>query len=231
MTQATPLPDHGSEWGLGFLLLLLDLYGLVVLLGVGTVVAIALTRFDRRIPTVLEYLLGGLLVASLGFSGIVGPVVATVGRFDLVAVIALGVHLPPLLVALRRRAADGGRPRVLATAAMAWSFPFLLGFGMIGGIVCVARGVRTAAQTPSPDGPHRDRPRDGRVRGFPDGDRRRGRGRRRSVGVPSAPATCAGRFHAGGWSGPFHGTRCDSHTPAARDGSPLPLLATGVVML
>lgn len=142
MTQATPLPDHGSEWGLA--VLLLDLYGLVALLGVGTLVAIALTRVDRSVPTVLQYLLGGLLVASLGFAGILGLLAAAAGRFDLVAVLALAVYLPPMLVVLRRRGTVGGRLRALTAAAMAWSLPFMLGFGVLAAVGGVVRGVPPA---------------------------------------------------------------------------------------
>lgn len=144
MTKATPtpLPDHGSEWGLAFLLL--DLYGLVALVGVGTVVAFALTRFDRSVPPVVQYLFGGLLVASLGLAGFITLVAAAAGRFDLVGLLALAVYLPPLLVVRRRRGSTGGHLRALTAAGMAWSLPFLLGFGVLGAVGSVARGVPPA---------------------------------------------------------------------------------------
>lgn len=91
-TQATPTPHPNHPIGLALaLLLLLDLYGLVALRGVGTVVSIALSLFGRRIPTILQYLLAGLLVASLGFAAFVLVLATSAGRFGFVAVIALGV--------------------------------------------------------------------------------------------------------------------------------------------
>ena len=69
MTHAspTPVPDHGTGWGLLFLFL--ALYGLVGVVGLGTVVAMSLHRFERRTPTLLRYLLVVVLLGSLAVAG------------------------------------------------------------------------------------------------------------------------------------------------------------------
>lgn len=125
----TPVPDHGTEWGLLFLLV--DLYGFVALLGAGTVVAVALCAFDRPVPKPLQYLLVAGLVGALALAGFVLLVAATDGRFDAVALLLFIVFLPLALSVSRRRGTGSGRLDTLAHAAMAWSIPALVGFGVV----------------------------------------------------------------------------------------------------
>lgn len=131
MTQPspTPVPDHGTGWGL--LLLFVALYGVVSLLGLGTVVAVALGRFDRRVPRALQYPVVAVLLGALGVSGFIVLVAAAARRYDVVALLLLVVFLPLTLVVLRRRGAADGRLALLAHAALAWSVPFLVGFGVV----------------------------------------------------------------------------------------------------
>lgn len=147
MTQPspTPVPDHGTGWGL--LLLFINLYGMVALLGFGTVVAIALNHFDRRIPSPVQYLLAAVLLGALGLSGFIVLVAATAQRYDVVALMFLIVFLPPTLVVIRSRGTVRGRSAIFARAAMAWSLPFLVGFGMIGFV-----GTRLGGLSPAVTG-------------------------------------------------------------------------------
>lgn len=128
-TTPTPLPDHGTGWGLLFLFL--DLYGIVGLLGVGTIVTIALTQFDRRVPKVLQYLLVTVLLLALGLSGFIILVATTAQRYNVVALLLLIVFLPLTLSVLSRCGGNGGRLATLTHAALTWSLPFLVGFGVI----------------------------------------------------------------------------------------------------
>lgn len=144
MTQPspTPLPDHGTGWGL--LLLFVNLYGLVALLGFGTVVAIALDRFDRRVPRTLVYLVVGVLLVTVGLAAFVVVVAATSGRYDVVALV-LGVVFLPLAVAVLGRRGNGRRRlAVLARAAMVWSLPFLVGFGVVAFVDAQSSGIPRA---------------------------------------------------------------------------------------
>lgn len=127
----TPVPDHGTGWGLLFLFV--GLYGIVALLGGGTVVAIALDRLERPIPTTLQYLAVAVLFGALGVSGFIVLVAASARRYDVVALLLLVVFLPLALVVLRRRGTARGRVAIFARAAMAWSLPFLVGFGVVAG--------------------------------------------------------------------------------------------------
>lgn len=131
MTQAspTPVPDHGTGWGL--LLLFLWLYGTVALLGAGTVVAIVTDRLGRRVPRSLHYLLVAVLLGALGLAGFTIAVAARAGTYDVVALLLLIVFLPLSLVVRRHRGSSRGHLAVLARGAMAWSIPFLVGFGVI----------------------------------------------------------------------------------------------------
>lgn len=125
----TPVPDHGTGWGLLFLFI--DLYAIVALLGVGAVVAIAITRFDRQIPKALHYLLVAVLLLALGLSGIIVLLATTAQRYDVVALLLLIVFLPLTLSVRRHRGRGRGRLAALTRAAIAWSLPFLVGFGVL----------------------------------------------------------------------------------------------------
>lgn len=127
--STTPVPDHGTGWGL--LLLFVGLYGTVGLLGVGTVVAFVIHRLDRRFPRPLEYLLVAVLLGALGFAGFALLVAARAGRYDVVGLLLLVVFLPLAYVTLRRRGTTRRRVAILSSAAMAWSLPFLIGFGVV----------------------------------------------------------------------------------------------------
>lgn len=131
MTQPTPtpVPDHGTGWGL--LVLFIYLYGSVALLGVGTVVAIVMTQFDRSIPKALHYLEVAVLFLTLGLSGFIIVVAGTAQRYDVVALLLLIVVLPLTLFVLRHRGSIQSRLALLAHAAFVWSLPFLVGFGVI----------------------------------------------------------------------------------------------------
>lgn len=131
MMQAspTPVPDHGTGWGL--LLLLVTLYGVVGVLGVATAGTFVARRFDGRLPPWLQYLVAGVLLVAVGVSGFTVLVAATGRLYDVVALLLLVVGLPLALVVLRRRRQVRGRLTLLAHAAMAWSLPFLVGFGVV----------------------------------------------------------------------------------------------------
>lgn len=131
MTQPTPtsVPDHGTGWGL--LLLFAALYGVVALLGVGTVAAAALHYADRPLPAALEYLVTVVFLGALGVAGFALLVAATAGMYDVVALLALVAGLPPALVVGRRRGSGSPLVARLAHAAMTWSLPFLLGFAVV----------------------------------------------------------------------------------------------------
>lgn len=135
----TPLPDHGTGWGLLFLLV--DLYGIVTLLGVGTVVVIALDHLGREIPTSLQYLVLAVLLGALGVAGFIVLVAVRASRYDVVALLLLAVFLPLTLVVLRRRERTAGRVATVTRAAFAWSLPFLAGFGVIAFGGTVAQGI------------------------------------------------------------------------------------------
>lgn len=141
MTQPTPtpIPDHGTGWGL--LVLFLNLYGIVALLGVGTIVVLTMNQFDRQIPKILHYLLVAVLLVSLVLSGFITLVAGTAQRYDVVALLLLIVFLPLTLSVLYWR----GRVRdwvvILTHAAIAWSLPFLVGFGVIAFIGTRTRGI------------------------------------------------------------------------------------------
>lgn len=125
----TPVPDHGSEWGL--LLLFLWLYGVVCLVGAGTVVAVLADRLGRDVSRVLQYLVVAVLLGALALSGFTIAVGARAGRYDVVTLLLLLVFLPLALVVRRHHGTSAGRLAVLARAGMAWSLPFLVGFGVI----------------------------------------------------------------------------------------------------
>ncbi|MFB6102162.1 MAG: hypothetical protein ABEJ73_06305 [Haloplanus sp.] len=138
----TPVPDQGTGWGLLFLLL--DLYGTVALLGVGTGVTLVLRRFDRRVPTALRYLVVAAFLGAFGLAGFTVLVAATAERHDVVALLLAAVFVPPTLVGLRRRNTVPGRGALLAHVATTWCFPFLVGFGVLAGIGTQVSGVPPA---------------------------------------------------------------------------------------
>lgn len=141
MTQPTPtpLPNHGTGWGLLFLFIYL--YGIGALLGIGTMAVIALTQFERRVPKILQYLVVVALLGALGLSGFISLVAGTTGRYDVVALILLTVFLPLTLKVLFRRRRNGGRLAILTHAALAWSLPFLVGFGVIAVVGTSSGGI------------------------------------------------------------------------------------------
>lgn len=145
MTQPspTPVPDHGTGWGLLFLFV--TLYGVVALLGIGTIVALAADRVGRRMPPLLQYLVVTVLLGALGVSGFIVLVAASAGQYDIVALLLLLVVLPLALVVLRRRRTARGRVALLAGAARAWSLPFLAGVGVLAVAGTLGGGVSPEA--------------------------------------------------------------------------------------
>lgn len=141
LQTGTPVPDHGTGWGLLFLFV--ALYGVVAVLGAGTVAAVTLTRLDRRQPRVLRYLLVATLLGALALAGFTLLVAAAAGRYEVVALLLLVVFLPLGGVAVRARGEARGRLGVLARAATAWSLPFLAGFGVLAFV-----GSRTGPVSP-----------------------------------------------------------------------------------
>lgn len=127
--SGTPVPDHGTGWGLLFLFV--ALYGVVAVLGAGTLAAFALRRFDRERPRPLRYLVVALLLGALAVAGFTVLVAAAAGRWGVVALLLLVVFLPLGGVAAGARGADRDRLESLAHAATAWSLPFLAGFGAL----------------------------------------------------------------------------------------------------
>lgn len=144
MTQPTPtpVPDHGTGWGLLFLFI--NLYGIVALLGVGTVVAFALNHVDRRIPTTFLYLMGVVLLGAVSLSGFIVLLAGTAGRYDVVVLIVLIVFLPLTRVVLRLRGKVRRHVAILTCAAMAWSIPFLVGFGVVAFVGTAGGGITPA---------------------------------------------------------------------------------------
>lgn len=131
MIQPTPspVPDHGTGWGL--LVLFIDLYGIVALLGIGAILAMVAQRFDRSIPPPADYLVVAVLLGALGVSGFVVLVAIEAGRYDVVALLALAVFFPLSLLVLLRRQTGSGLVTLLCHAALVWSLPFLVGFGVL----------------------------------------------------------------------------------------------------
>lgn len=125
----TPVPDHGTGWGLLFLFIYL--YGVVSLLGVGTIVAYGLIQLDRQIPGAFQYLVGVVLFAAIGLAGFIVLVGATAGMYDVVAIVLLTVGLPLAFVMIRGRRRARSRLALMTRAGIAWSLPFLAGFGVV----------------------------------------------------------------------------------------------------
>lgn len=131
MTQPspTPVPDHGTGWGL--LMLFSLVYGIVVVLGAVTVLALAMRYFNKRFPKALEYLSLGLLVGALAVSVFTALVAARAQRFDVVGLFLVIVFLPLAYVITSRYGTERSRLAVATHAALAWSLPFVAGFGVI----------------------------------------------------------------------------------------------------
>lgn len=127
--STTPVPDHGTGWGLLFLFS--SLYASVAILGVLTLSAIALQYFNRRVPQLLEYFSVVMLLGALGISLFTLLVAVTAQMSNIVGILLLTVFLPLAYVMVRRRGADGSRSAIITSAAMVWSIPFLVGFGVI----------------------------------------------------------------------------------------------------
>jgi len=138
-TSPTPVPDHGTGWGL--LLLFSWLYGLAVLLGVGTVGVLLFSYVERETPSVLYYAVLAALLAILVVAGFTTLVALTAGRYDTVVLLVLIVFLPLSFSGVRRRGTDRQTVRRLAHAAMVWSLPFLLGFGITAVVTTTASGI------------------------------------------------------------------------------------------
>lgn len=76
-------------------------------------------------------LLVATLLGALGLAGFSLVVAAAAQRWDVVVLLLCIVVFPVALVGHRRRDSTQGRAAVIAYAAMVWSLPFLLGFGVI----------------------------------------------------------------------------------------------------
>lgn len=141
MTQPspTPVPDHGTGWGL--LLLFSYLYVVVGILGILTISAIALRYFNRRVPQLLNYFSVVILFGALGISLFTLLVTATAQMYDIVGLLLLIVFLPLAYVVVRRRETDSSRLAIITHAAMVWSLPFLVGFGVIAFLGTLASNI------------------------------------------------------------------------------------------
>lgn len=128
-SSPTPVPDHGTGWGLLFLFIYL--YGAVTLLGIGAIVAFGLHQFGRRIPAALQYLMGIVLLGAVGIGGFIVLVAATAQMYDVVALVLLIVFVPLTLVILHGHRRSNSQLAIIIHAAMAWSLPFLIGFGIV----------------------------------------------------------------------------------------------------
>lgn len=137
--STTPVPDHGTGWGL--LLLFVYLYGAVAILGLATIVATALQYVDRDVPRPLDYLSVALLLGALGISLFTLLVAARAQLYDVLGLLLLVVFLPLGYVVVRRRGTDVSRLAITAHAALVWSLPFLVGFGVIAVGGTVAGGL------------------------------------------------------------------------------------------
>lgn len=144
MTQPspTPVPDHGTGWGLLFLFAYL--YGSVAILGVLTSLAIVLRYFNKRVPQPLQYLSVVILLGALGISLFTLLVAGTAQMYNIVGLLVLIVFLPLAYVVVRRHRTDGSRLAIITHAAMVWSIPFLVGFGVIGFVGILATNIPPA---------------------------------------------------------------------------------------
>lgn len=131
MTQPspTPVPDHGTGWGL--LLLFAYLYGIVGILGSLTIVTIGLRYINKRVPQPLQYLSVVVLLGALGLSGFVLLVAATAKMYEVVGLLLLIVVTPLAYVMVTQRGTKSSRLTIITHAGMVWSIPFLVGFGVI----------------------------------------------------------------------------------------------------
>lgn len=138
----TPVPDHGTGWGL--LLLFSSLYGIVALLWVLTIIAIALRYVTERVPQPLQYLAVVTLLGALGVSLFTLLVAATAQLYDVVGGVVLLVFVPLAYVVDSRRGTDVSRLAVITHAALVWSIPFLVGVGMIAVVATLASTIPPA---------------------------------------------------------------------------------------
>ncbi len=87
-------------------------------------------------------MVAGLLIA-IGLEGFIILVAGTTRQYDVVALLILPVFLPLVLVIFRRRERVRDRLALLTHAVMVWSFPFLIGFGVIAFVGTPSRWSRT----------------------------------------------------------------------------------------
>jgi len=125
-----PTPDHGS--GFGILLLFGWLFAVVALLGLLTLAAIASRRWAGRVPSVIRYGAAVVLVAAVAVSGFVLLVSLRAAFLEAAAFLLLVVFLPVALAGfLVRRSVPRARAvDLVATTAVSWSVPFLVGVGV-----------------------------------------------------------------------------------------------------
>lgn len=125
----TPVPDHGTGWGL--LMLFAFLFVIVALLGALTGLSLAMRYFNKRFPKPLAYFSVLLLVGAAAISGFMMLVAARAQRYDVLGLIVFIVFLPLTYVIAKRIQIDPDSLTVIRQAALAWSLPFLTGFGVI----------------------------------------------------------------------------------------------------
>lgn len=132
---------NGLGAGFAALSLVGLLAGLALLLCLATAGALVLSRRTGRTPRLLGFLALGVLVGVVGVAGF--GVLALSDEAPLVAgILLVTVFLPLAVTGGRvRRATGAAWLDVLATTAMAWALPFLVGVGVLLGTWPVAAFV------------------------------------------------------------------------------------------
>lgn len=125
----TPVPDHGTGWGL--LMLFGFLFAIAALLGAVMVLGLATRHFKKRFPKPLEYFSVLLLLGVIAISGFTMLVAARAQRYDVVGLILIIVFIPLAYVIAIRFETDTDGLTIVRKAALTWSLPFLAGFGII----------------------------------------------------------------------------------------------------
>lgn len=137
--------SNGLGAGFFAITLLAVLVGVAALLAAIAVVAVLFDWQRGRVPTFIRYLAVALLAVVVVVAGF--GVLALVDEAPpAAALFAVVVGLPLVLVAGRARQAGAAWLVVGATAALAWSFPFLAGVGVLFAVSVIA-GASAAVAT------------------------------------------------------------------------------------
>lgn len=140
---------NGLGAGFALLTMLGILVGLAVLLGITTLGVLAFRRRTGRVPAALRYLAVAALAVVLAVSGF--GVLAFYDEVLLGSALLLALVFVPLaaVVVRLRRTTDPRRLDLVATTALAWSLPFVVGIVMFfGGTVSFGTALGLAPSAP-----------------------------------------------------------------------------------